>query len=265
MVKRLALANMVSVLLMIAVNYISQVYRLNNTTIGEVSRTYDNLFTPASYAFAIWGLIFLSLLVFGIFGIRRAFFSEKDSSFLKQTGYWFVLANLLNCCWVLAFVYGHIGLSVIIMLGILFSLLKIVVNTNMERWDAPIGILAFMWWPICLYSGWINVATIANISTYLVKLEWDGAFWGPAKWTMAMIIVATAINFLMVLKKNMREFAAVGIWALVAIYVRQREAHSEIALTALFGTFVLLVTVAVHAYRNRATNPVVKLLQRFKK
>ena len=138
MIKKLAIFNLLSVILVIGVNYISQSVRLNDLTIGEISAKYVNLFTPASYAFAIWGLIFLSLLAYAIFQVRRAFFSQKESTFIEQTGYWFVIANILNCSWVIAFVYDYTALSVLIMLGILFSLLKIVLNTNMERWDAPI-------------------------------------------------------------------------------------------------------------------------------
>ncbi|MEP3378966.1 MAG: tryptophan-rich sensory protein, partial [Maribacter dokdonensis] len=59
MKKKLSILNLVSVVLVIAVNYISQAFSLNDTTIGEMSRRYDNLFTPAGYAFAIWGIIFL--------------------------------------------------------------------------------------------------------------------------------------------------------------------------------------------------------------
>ena len=61
MKKKLALLNLLSVILVIAVNYISQAIRINETTIGEVSNKYFNLFTPAGYAFAIWGLIFLTV------------------------------------------------------------------------------------------------------------------------------------------------------------------------------------------------------------
>ena len=116
MKKTLAILNLLSVIIVIGVNYISQALRLNNTTIGEISRKYDNLFTPASYAFAIWGLIFLGLLCYSVFQIRRAFFSSKKSDFIEQTGYWFTIANVLNTAWVLAFTYDYTGLSVLIML-----------------------------------------------------------------------------------------------------------------------------------------------------
>lgn len=258
MKKTRAVLNLLSVILVVAVNYVSQALRLNDTTIGEISKKYDNLFTPASYAFAIWGLIFIGLLAYGIFQVRRAFFSNNPSEFIQQTGYWFVMANVLNSLWVIAFVYDYTGLSILIMLGILFSLIKIILNTNMERWDAPKSTIAFVWWPICLYSGWISVATIANISAYLTKLGWEGAPFSEITWTMIMIVIATSLNLVMIWKRNMREFAAVGVWALFAIFIRHKDSWETIAYTALAGSMLIFVYMAWHGFQHRKTNPFFK-------
>ncbi|WP_339841458.1 tryptophan-rich sensory protein [uncultured Maribacter sp.] len=262
--KKLSILNLASVILVIAVNYISQVFTFNDTTIGEISSRYVNLFTPASYAFAIWGVIFLALLGYGIFQVYRAFFTNKKNLFIEQTGYWFILANILNCCWVFAFVYNYTGLSVLIMFGILISLIKIILNTNMERWDAPISTIAFVWWPICFYSGWISVATIANISAYLSKLNWNGGLLSEQAWTINMIVVAIVLNLLMVWKRNMREFALVGIWALFAIYSRHEGSNNSIAYTALIGCIILFIAISAHAFKNRKTSPAQKLQERLK-
>jgi hypothetical protein len=207
----------------------------------------------------------LGLIAFAVFQVRRTFFSEKDSPFIEQTGYWFAIANFLNAAWVFAFVYDYTAVSVLIMLGILFSLIKIILDTNMERWDAPIEVLAFVWWPICLYSGWIAVATIANISAYLTKIGWDGFGLGDQQWTVVMIAIATLLNIIMIWKRNMREFAAVGIWALVAIFVRHRGSIDALANMALICSIILFVIAATHGYRNRKTNPAFKLLERLGK
>lgn len=258
MKKTLAILNLLSVILVIALNYVSQALRLNDTTIGEISRQYDNLFTPASYAFAIWGIIFIGLLGYGIFQVRRAFFSDKPIEFIEQTSYWFILANVLNSLWVIAFVYDYTGLSVLIMLGILFSLIKIILNTNMERWDAPKSTIALVWWPICLYSGWIAVATIANISAYLTKIGWEGAPFSEITWTVIMIVIATILNLVMIWKRNMREFAAVGVWALFAIFIRHKDSLELVAYTALVGSIVLFLYMVWHGFQNRKTNPFLK-------
>ena len=260
--KKLAVLNLLSVVIVIGVNYISQALRLNNTTIGELSAEYDNLFTPASYAFVIWGIIFIGLFAYAIFQVRRAFFSTKESDFIQQTGYWFITTNLLNAAWVFAFVYDFTGLSVLIMFGILFSLIKIILNTNMERWDAPIATIAFAWWPMCIYSGWIAVATIANISAYLSKLGWDGIPLSEIGWTIIMIGIAVILNLVIIWKRNMREFALVGIWALFAIYIRHKDSLETIAYSALIGSLILLVAISIHGFKNRDTNPFIKLKQR---
>ncbi len=258
MQKTLSILNVSSVILVIGVNYISQALRLNDTTIGEISQKYDNLFTPASYAFAIWGIIFIGLLAYGIFQVRQAYSNDKKADFIEQTGYWFQVANILNSAWVIAFVFDYTGLSVLIMLGILFSLIKIILNTNMERWHAPKSTIAFVWWPICLYSGWISVATIANISAYLTKIGWNGEPLSEISWTLIMIVIATILNLIMIKTRNMREFAAVGVWALFAIFIRHKDSLELVAFTALGGCTILFTYMAWHGFKNRKTNPFFK-------
>jgi len=255
MKKSLSVLNLTSVIIVIAINYITQALRVNETTIGEVSNKYFNLFTPASYAFAIWGLIFIGLIAYGIYQVKMAFFSNEPSLFIEKTGYWFVLTNLLNCIWVFVFAYEYTGLSVIIMLGILFCLLQIILQTNMNKTSASRSTILFGWLPIGIYAGWIAVATIANVSAYLSKINWDGALFSEQQWTVIMIGVATLVNILMVWKHNMREFALVGIWALFAIYVRHSGNIDALANMALTCSIILALVIIIHIIQNRKTNP----------
>ena len=48
-----------------------------------------------------------------------------------------------------------------------------VINYGMLT-DPPLRTIASVWWPFCLYSGWITVALLANISAWLVKVQWNG-------------------------------------------------------------------------------------------
>ncbi len=258
--RNLSIMNFLSVLLVIIVNYFSQALRLNDNTIGGVSEEYGNLFTPQDYAFSIWGLIFISLLVYCGFQIYSAFFSNKESEFISKTGPWFAIANFANACWVVVWLYELTGISVILMFVTLFSLLKIISNTNMERWDASFKIIAFTWWPICLYAGWITVATIANVAAFLVKIGWKGYILDEKQWTIVMIIVAVIINVLMIYKRNMREFAGVGAWALIAIYVRHMDRIPNVGYVALGGAILLLTYIFYHGYQNRKTNPMFKMV-----
>ncbi|MCM4161844.1 tryptophan-rich sensory protein [Antarcticibacterium flavum] len=260
MTRNLSVLNLLSVILMIIVSYYSQAIRLNDNTIGGVSEHYENLFTPAGYAFSIWGLIYVSLLVYCYFQLNRVFVSEGETNFIDQTGPWFIIANVANASWVVAWLYENTLFSVILMFIILFSLIMIIRRTNMERWDAPFKIIAFVWWPICFYAGWITVATIANVAAHLTSLGWRGYILSETQWTVIMLIVAVVINFLIVYRRNMREFALVGIWALIAIYARHTDGNVAVAYTALGGAILLFGYVSYHGHKNRKTNPMYKLV-----
>jgi hypothetical protein len=260
MSKKLSVLNFLSVILVITVNYFAQAVRFNNNTISSLSKEYDNLFTPAGYAFSIWGIIFISLFFYAGFQLYKAFSNYFDSGNILKTGYWFIIANLANALWVVVWLYEYTFISVIVMFVILGSLLKIVLNTNMERWDAPLKIIAFTWWPICLYTGWIAVASIANVAAYLSKIGWDGGIFSESQWTVIMIVIAVIVNSLMIYKRNMREFALVGVWALIAIYVRHESGNQLIAYTAIGGAILLFAYISYHGFINRKTNPLYKLL-----
>lgn len=261
MKKTLQITNIIAFVVTIVLNYVAGAGLINGQTIGEISARYDNLFTPAGYAFSIWGLIYLMLAGFVIYQALGLFKETDNNDFILQIGWWFVISCFANSLWLITWIYDYIGLSILMITVLLFSLIKIIINTNMERWDAPFPVILLLWWPFCFYSGWITVAIIANISAYLTKVGWQG--WGisdPA-WAIIMIITAGLINLFMILTRNMREFALVGIWGLTAVAVANWGDHQPIVVTAAIVSAILLASIAIHGYRNRATAPHVKLKQ----
>jgi len=66
MKKALQILNCIAFISTVFINYLSNTGVLNNTTIGKISRGLNSLFTPAGYAFSIWGLIYLLFLGFVI-------------------------------------------------------------------------------------------------------------------------------------------------------------------------------------------------------
>ncbi|WP_417238853.1 tryptophan-rich sensory protein [Bizionia sp.] len=257
--KTLQISNGIALVSTIIINYLSNTGKINNTTIGEVSKELNSLFTPAGYAFSIWGFIYLLLLGFIVYQGRSLFVKVRNDDFILKTGWWFVISCVANSAWVFAWLYGYTGLSCVFIFLLLIALLKIVINNNMELWDAPISIIAFVWWPFVFYSGWVTVASIANISSYLVKTEWDGFGVAPVTWTFSMIGIATIINLLVTWQRNMREFALVGAWALIAIAVANKPDQETIYITAIIAAGVLIVSSGIHGFKHRATSPFIKL------
>ncbi len=251
MKKTHAIINFLSVILVLVINGLSQSQRWNNTTVGEISNKFGNLFTPASYAFSIWGLIFFMLIIYGIYQLYCAFSNTPDSHYIEKTGWWFTLANIGNASWVVAFTYDQILLSVGIMILILVSLLQVVVRTNMIEEDASFEVRALVWTPISLYAGWITVATIANFAAYFSSIDFMGSELTQIIWTIALITIAVLINTLMVWTRHMRVFAGVAVWALLAIYMRHQDSLESVAYYALVSAITLVVIISLHALSQR--------------
>ena len=265
MKKILQVSNGVALLATIFINYLSNTGALNNTTIGEISKDINSLFTPAGYAFAIWGFIYLLLLGFIIYQGRSLFVKVRNDDFVLKIGWWFVISCIANSGWVLLWIYGYTGRSCIFIFMLLFSLLKIVTNNDMELWDAPISVIALLWWPFVFYSGWVAVASIANVSAYLTKIGWNGLGMSDVAWTVFMIILALLINLIVTWTRNMREFALVGAWALIAIAVANYQKVSVITYVASVAAAILIISSLIHGYKNRATSPMVKCKEYFSK
>lgn len=251
MQKRLSVANIFALIVTIVLNYLSNTGIFNGNTMSTVSAAYQNLFTPAGYAFSIWGLIYLGLAAFVIYHAVVSFKSNQENNVVLKVGWWFVISCIANCAWIFAWLYDYTGLSVIIMIMLLFSLMMIVMKTRMELDDLPIKQIAFVWWPFSLYAGWITVALIANIAAWLTKINWDGFGLSSITWTIIMIIIAGIIYLLMTWQRNMREYALVGVWGLLAIAVANWTTEPSIVQSSIIISVILFVSSTVHAIRNR--------------
>ncbi|MCY7420781.1 MAG: hypothetical protein LH478_03450 [Chitinophagaceae bacterium] len=254
----LVILNSLTLLLMLFINYGSNAGLFYTVSVGDVSYKYDTLFTPAGYAFAIWGVIFLMLIAFTIFQ-WACLKNQAHQEYIELTGPWFTISNLANALWVYCWLNEKIGWSVIVILILLASLCVLTYKLRLELDDKPVKVILFVWWPIVIYLGWIMVATIACIAAWLVSTGWNGGPLSQQTWTIIMILVATLLYLYLVKTRNLREAAGVGIWAFIAIAARQWQANFNIAIIALICSLVLLITISIHGYKNRKYSIVSKL------
>ncbi len=222
-------------------NYYSNTGAINGQTMGSLSDEYANFFTPAGYAFSIWGIIYLSLVGNAIYLLRKS--STLDS---QITAKWFSLANIGNCIWVYVWLMEYTGLSVLAMIFILFCLTKNVLDLKIGNQKKPFWI----WWPASIYFGWIVVALAANISAFLAKVEWQALFSGEL-WAAILIAIATTIYLLIMWKKNITYAAYVGVWALVAIMFKQWDSNALVQFSAMVAAIILFGATVVKDYQLR--------------
>lgn len=256
-----AILNVLVLAVTIFWNYYTNTGQISETTVGELSDKYSTLFTPAGYAFAIWGIIYLGLIYQSIYTLYCAFKKSKRDDFISKGIPWVILANVANCSWLWFWFNEDLLMSMIILFAITLFLMIAVIKLNMERWDADVDYIAGVWWPIDIYVGWVTVASIANTAIYLKHIGFDAGL-SEVSWTVIIIIVAGLLNLFMVISRNMREFAVVGIWAIAAIAVRHWDEIAAIQWTAVTVCVILFIAINIHAYQNRATLPHIKLREK---
>ncbi|MBD1824779.1 tryptophan-rich sensory protein [Cyanobacteria bacterium FACHB-DQ100] len=239
-----------AILAAIVINALSNFFPLRGLSIGAVANTILGgvRITPANYAFAIWGVIYLGLIGFGIY---QALPSQRFNSHLLKLRAPIIWASLFQIVWVYAFQLQQFWLSVALMFGILINLIAAYLwsrfpNSRVpreEKWLAQV--------PISIYLGWISVASIVNVASALYASGWTGAGIDGTISTVIMILIAAAITAAIVIRYRDVAFTGVIIWALLAIAVRQ-FAQFAISVTAI-GSAIALVLLFFSRNRSRGT------------
>lgn len=239
--KIIAIINAIILAIAIYWNYYTASVGYKGKSIGELSDKYYNLFTPADYAFSIWGLIFLGLIISAIYLIKNSTLGNTEDQYVSKIGAGLIVANIGNILWTWAWLEEYTGLSVVIMTGILLSLLYTVNQSIKAHHEGP-SINRIIHSSIGLYAGWISVAIIANIAAHLNKNGWQ-PFITETHWTILMMIIATLIFNYMVSSKKVISFGLVGIWALTAISIRHWDSNMSIKIVALISAITIAFNI----------------------
>ncbi|MEO3760655.1 tryptophan-rich sensory protein [Mycobacterium sp. B14F4] len=249
----------VTYLSMVAVNIAANTLPINGIRTGDVSDAYPNLFAPAGYAFSIWSVIYLllGLHVLYQFGLFRGGPSTSDrAALLDKVGVYFSISSLANVAWVFAWHYDAIALSVVLIVVILVCLAlitRMVVAAGLTRREK-----LFVGVPFSVYFGWITVATVANVTVFLVSVGWDGFGLAESTWTVVVLFAAAAIGTMTMLRNRDVAYGVVLLWAYTGILVKHLSAdgfdggYPRVVTTVIACLAIFLAAVAVLLFRRRS-------------
>lgn len=193
---------------------------------------------PAGYAFAIWGLIYLWLVLHAGFGLwKRAADPAWDGARAPL-----ILSLAVGAVWLFVAVRDPVWASVLIavmLMGALAALLR--APAAPDRWL----LLA----PLAIYAGWLSAATGVSLGVLLAGFGWlsDTA----SAVVMLTVVLALAVTVQLRLGRA-PEYALTVVWALVAVCVRNGAGNMLVTGLAAVGCAVMLVA----AWRVRRANTV---------
>jgi len=233
----------VTILATIFINGLANALPLNGLQTGQISDRFQVYFVPAGYVFSIWGLIYLGLIVYAVF---QALPAQRENPRLRATGWWISLSGLTNIAWIFLWHYEQFPLTLVAMLALLATLIITYLRLGTGRTPASLAERLAARLPFSIYLGWITVATVANVTSLLDYLQWDGFGLSPELWMGIVLSAVAVIAVLMNFTRRDLAYAMVLLWALAGIAVKHAGVAAVVSPT--WFTFAVVAFTLPAAY-----------------
>lgn len=203
-------------------------YLIGGMTQADISNMFPSAVTPAGITFSIWSVIYLSWIIAGIY----IGFFQKKGSIATKTLTIFALAIALTAVWLIPWGYIWIGTALIVMIVIL-GLLKYTFHHT--RASHPI-----LRYSVELTLGWINIATVANVTIWLLSLGFTGGGLAPVYWAIGVLALALGLTLYYQLRYRAYIISAVFLWTMLGEWLAhdnplQRGVVIGYAVVVMFG------------------------------
>lgn len=189
---------------------------------------------PAGYAFAIWGLIYVWLLISAGFGL---FARAKDRDW-ERTRLPLILSLAPGAAWIGVALTSPLWASVLLWWMLAMAVWALFRAPRADRWLCQT--------PLAIYAGWLTAAGWVSVG-----LLGAGYGIGPGETAWALIALTGALITGVTVQTRLGrapEYGATLVWALIGVIVANATTTPLVALAAIVGA-LLIGTLAVKAAR----------------
>lgn len=208
----------------------------------------QTLVEPASYAFSIWGVIFLANLVFAAY---QALPGQREDPLLDHAAMPYVAGQAFAALFALAALIDAHTLAQVSTLLYFAAAVATYAILGVGRRDDGWARRLCAWLPASISMAWLLVASIVVLANVLVveravnplvDVETSPPVGTPESWAVGAIVSAALVATGLLVWRRDFAFAAVTSWSLVAIgRAQQNEAvdSAVIASLAIIGLVAL--------------------------
>ena len=181
---------------------------------------------PAGYAFSIWGLIYVWLIV----GMGWGLWKRREDYLWHDMRLPLALSLFVGCFWLAVAVASPIWASVLIWVMLVSALYALFRTPREDRGCAAL--------PVGLYAGWLSAASCVSLGLLAAGYGWMS---GP---TAGLVFVGLAIVIAAGVQSSLMRAPTYGIgviWALVAVVVANVATAPTVAALAAGGAIALIL------------------------
>ncbi|MEP2027902.1 MAG: hypothetical protein ABJI96_04225 [Paracoccaceae bacterium] len=204
----------------------------------------DAPINPARYAFAIWGLIYLWLVISMAFGlIRRPTHPEWQAMrpFL-------IVSMLLGASWLPVAQLSAVWSTVLIWLMLIAALIALQKAPEHDRWWVRA--------PLSIYAGWLSAASFVAVGLLL------GGHGVLSPHNAAIAVLCAALGFTTIVQIKMGRaplYGATVVWAFIALVLANFETDPGVAALAGMGALFLSALSFWATYRRTFSTEIINV------
>jgi len=205
-------ANLLAYIANFGVTYgsLTGIFGATNT---ELSAKYQTLVTPAGWAFAIWGPIFIWE---GVFAVAQMLPALRGRPVVTAMTPWWLSACGFQIAWTFFFAQERIIGALICMLGILASLLGGILRADCLL-DMSTKDFLLLRGPFSLHGGWVVAASAVNVNVLADYLQGTPEVMLAISIASLAGITAITVLFTFAAPKGEPIICLVAAWALKAV------------------------------------------------
>lgn len=218
---------------------------------AEFSADSDSTLRVAGYAFAIWGLIYLWLVVYAV---RQALPGTGESLLIHRLGWpsvgallgigWWVVAAAFD--WEIAtivLIFGSLGVILIPLLANAGAI-RALPRGDRDRWMTV--------WPLAMLAGWLTVASPVNLITVATGNGWLPEVLSPTAWAILAVAMVAVVALVVTQRLRTLAYGLPIAWGLLGAFVAEQARNPLLAYVALAAAVAVLLGVIILTFRLRA-------------
>lgn len=217
---------------------------------AEFAADSDATLRVAGYAFAIWGVIYLGLLVYAV---RQLLSLKGQGPLIQRFGWPSALAFIGIGLWIVAAAFDAEVATIALIFGALTVLLiPLLQNASMiralsagdrDRWTVI--------WPLSLLAGWLTVAAPLNLITVATGNGDLPTVLAPTVWAMIAVVGVVLVALGVTRQIRTIAYALPIAWGLLGAYVAEQSRNVPLSYVALGAAVVVLVGAIILVFRPR--------------
>ncbi|EAR49557.1 hypothetical protein OG2516_04321 [Oceanicola granulosus HTCC2516] len=188
---------------------------------------------PAGYAFSIWGLIYVWLILSALYGWR----ARGDDPEWERVRWPLIVSLAVGVPWLWIANQSAPWATVAILVMAAGAIAAALRAPIFDRW-----MLAH---PVAVYAGWLTAASAVSLA---VTLAGFGILLGPVGWAWLCLVAAIAIAVAVQVRGTSPAYGLTVIWALVAVVVSDGMT-SSVGWLAIAGIVVMAATLGWARWR----------------